>query len=399
MPEEIEQNRDQVLLAERHQLVDLEHGERVLFDGVGARIEQMAERTLDGVGAKRRADVDVLDGGHKIGEAAAARLLAQEAHRAADFFFLARRGRGALLKLEAGCDPLFGEDRVRRRLKPRQRAEPRACRVAGEIVMRAAGGVRQREQRAALVEGCDARVPVAPELRRDQREKRRFAGAGRPEDERVADVGDVEIEPERGGAGRCAIEERRRIFRKERAWACGEPGPGRRGRHEVGEVQAVDQGTAHIGRRMPRQAAEPGLERVDGLDAAREAFAAQLLGDRARVFEELVALFAPQHENRGVIAERHQVGACVGHRFFGLGRHQRRVLVHGAAFGAEDLRKEPPRPLLPFAAVAAQQGHRTRSCRETESARRTETKSAGFRGPQGCSDRTPPESLRWRPRR
>ncbi len=116
-------------------------------------------------------------------------------------------------------------------------------------------------------------------------------------------------------------------------------------------------GRRTFGDRVPWQAAEPGLKRVDGFDAAGKAFAAELLGDRAGIFEELVPVLAHQHENGGVIAERHQIGAGVRHRSFGLSRHQGCVLVHGTALGAEDLREEASGPLFPFAPVAAQQAH------------------------------------------
>ena len=56
-------------------------------------------------------------------------------------------------------------------------------------------GRAEREERAAFVEGEDlgALRRVLKKLTREEREKRRFAGAGRPEHQRVPDVADVEV--------------------------------------------------------------------------------------------------------------------------------------------------------------------------------------------------------------
>ena len=56
--EKVEQRRDQVLLAKRHQLFDLEHCKRAVADAVVACVEEVSERTLDRVGAERRAEFE-----------------------------------------------------------------------------------------------------------------------------------------------------------------------------------------------------------------------------------------------------------------------------------------------------------------------------------------------------
>ena len=56
-------------------------------------------------------------------------------------------------------------------------------------------GRAEREERPAFVEGEDlgALGRVLKKLTREEREKRRFPGAGRSEHERVPDVADVEV--------------------------------------------------------------------------------------------------------------------------------------------------------------------------------------------------------------
>ena len=76
MAEEVEKHRDQVLLSERHQLLDLKDREGGVFDAVGAGVEQMAERPLDGVVGERGPDILILNGRNKIGEAAPHSVLA-----------------------------------------------------------------------------------------------------------------------------------------------------------------------------------------------------------------------------------------------------------------------------------------------------------------------------------
>ena len=71
---------------------------------------------------------------------------------------------------------------------------------AAEIMPVATHGNRRRADGAAEVEGEDLDHGVAAELQRHQRQQHRLAGTGRPDDQGVADVADMEREPERGRA-------------------------------------------------------------------------------------------------------------------------------------------------------------------------------------------------------
>src|SRR5260221_916868 len=81
--------------------------------------------------------------------------------------------------------------------------------AATEIVPIAAHGERRGADRTAEVKGEDLTIPIAPELRRHQLEQNRLAGAGRADDERVADVANMQREAEWCRAFSLAEEERR----------------------------------------------------------------------------------------------------------------------------------------------------------------------------------------------
>src|SRR3546814_12706632 len=74
-------------------------------------------------------------------------------------------------------------------------------------------GERGCADRSAKVEGEDLGLWIAPELQRHERQQHRFAGAGRSDDQRVADIANMDGKPERGRAfgleiGRASCRER-----------------------------------------------------------------------------------------------------------------------------------------------------------------------------------------------
>ena len=71
-------------------------------------------------------------------------------------------------------------------------------RIAGAEVDRfPAHGAHRGARRAALVEDEDLCAPMAAPLHRKQRQEHGFAGAGWPHHKRVADIANMQIEPER----------------------------------------------------------------------------------------------------------------------------------------------------------------------------------------------------------
>ena len=187
---------------------------------------------------------------------------------------------------------------------------------AAEIMPVAAHGERGRADRAAEIEGKDLGSRVAPELQRHQRQQHALAGAGRSDHEGVPDVADVQREPER----RCALglgeEERRAI---EMLVALG-PGPDRRERDHVGEVEGRDRRLAHIGVDVTRQAAEPSLDRVDAFGDAGEIAALNDLLDEAKLLVGDAGILVPDRDGGGHVGFADQVGAELLERRVGIHR-------------------------------------------------------------------------------
>ena len=132
---------------------------------------------------------------------------------------------------------------------------------AAEIMPVAAHGERRRPDRAAEIEGKNLRAGIAAKLQGHQRQQHAFAGAGRPNDQSVADVADMERETEGRRAFRPGKEQRRRI----EMIIARRPGPDRRERHHMGKVQGRDRRLPDIGVDVTRQGAEPGLDRIHRL--------------------------------------------------------------------------------------------------------------------------------------
>ena len=158
------------------------------------------------------------------------------------------RGDRDRLTGQQGRDPIRRPGAVAGIVDPRQRLEgdgfgdvvgQRAAEVVPVAAHRQCGGA----DRAAEIEGEDLGAGIAAELERHQRQQHALAGAGRAHDQRMADIADMQREPERGGAFRSREEQRRPAkmlipFR---------PGPDGRERHHVGEVERRDRRLADIG--------------------------------------------------------------------------------------------------------------------------------------------------------
>src|SRR5438552_9731491 len=91
---------------------------------------------------------------------------------------------------------------------------------------------RGRPDRTTEIERKDLRVRVTAELQRHQSEQDRLASTWRPHHEGMADVADVEGEPERGGALGFAKQERRTLEVQIPRLTC----PHGRHRNHMGEV-------------------------------------------------------------------------------------------------------------------------------------------------------------------
>ncbi len=135
-----------------------------------------------------------------------------------------------------------------------------------ERMMRALHGQHGGTSGKTLVEDVDLRIRIAAELERQQSEQDRLAGPGRPDDQHMTDIADMRGQAERGRAAGLGIKERRAV----KVGVMRRPGPYRRQRHEVRQIQRMDDGLADIGVNMAGQRTQPGFHRIDALTDGRE---------------------------------------------------------------------------------------------------------------------------------
>src|SRR5439155_1254955 len=118
---EVEQDGDQGLLAEVHQMADLEHLEGALAETVSCRVEEPAERAGKRVGAEAVAELVVLQGVDEVREAPR-RALAEQLEGPGQGLPLSRGDRHALERQEP-LEPLLGPHALREALELRERIE------------------------------------------------------------------------------------------------------------------------------------------------------------------------------------------------------------------------------------------------------------------------------------
>src|SRR5205814_426868 len=92
----------------------------------------------------------------------------------------------------------------------------------------------------------------------------------------------VEVQPEGCRASRRGVEERGAALWVGGTGVAFEARPDARERQEIGEVQGVEQRAPDVLIPVPRERAEPGLERIRLLDAGAEPVVLELLEDLAR---------------------------------------------------------------------------------------------------------------------
>nr|GEU28173.1 hypothetical protein [Tanacetum cinerariifolium] len=338
--EQVQQHRQRKLFTEVHQLLDLEGGEGGQVQAIFLGVEQVAHQPVHRVLPERRADILVLDGERKLGQGA--RGAGMHVHDGpADFVALVRRGSDAVERQD-GVDPFHRPGAVALRVQELQRAEGQPAVIGGHREVAAAHAPGGRVHRHALVEHENRHAHVAARLHGDQRQHRGFAHP---------------------------VHQRRRLRRIHRAWRVVRTGPDGAGGKQVGQVHGVDQRAAHVLHAVARQAAEKGVERVDGLDACGKADAVDGLFQQARGGIELVAVLVHQDHHAGVVALRDH--AAVGFRDgrLGVGHHRHGVFVDAAGVGVEYLVEEAAHLLLPFFAELVEVRHRFVRVHENEARR------------------------------
>ncbi len=195
----------------RHQVLDLEDDEVRLGKPVLLGVEQSAERTFQRVVAQRRADRLVLHLRHEMRQRAVIRR-AQQQHRPMDRL-PARPVTGGRPACSSKQVAIQSSAQARSasvsRTASGQKAGPTAVRRR-----RRSGGRRRHSTVAHMLRPLSKAQIVTPRIAQSLQchgaEQGGLAGAGRPEDQRMADVADVQVDPEGRGAGRGGVQERRR---------------------------------------------------------------------------------------------------------------------------------------------------------------------------------------------
>ena len=268
--EEVEQHRNQVFVAQVHEILDLEDHERRKAELIGFCIEQVAHGSGPGVVLEALLQALILDHIHKISEAAHTdRAVAQQGHGLVDGVTVPRCDRGSL-QFQEGAHPFFGPGQFGGVVYVLQRGKRQRV-TASDIIVGAAYGFAEGKHRHALVKGENLGLVIPPELRRDEREKRRFACADGSKDQRVPDISHMQVEPKRRGTVGRAHHEGGRVGRIKRAWAIPLARPDAGEGEQIGQVEGVDKRPAEIGEPVAGMRAQPGIQGVDGLDPAAEA--------------------------------------------------------------------------------------------------------------------------------
>src|SRR4051794_14099427 len=106
-----------------------------------------------------------------------------------------------------------------------QRAECEVRLRAGQVVELTAHCLGEHPDGVAAVESKDLRAGVAEPLRGYQSETRRFAGTRRTDDERVPEVGNMQVETKRSGTARGGVKQRRAMLWHQRARVVAQTSP------------------------------------------------------------------------------------------------------------------------------------------------------------------------------
>ena len=250
-----EHRRDQALHVHQRLHLDVQHV--VEGECLGRAVEQPAVGAVERVGRQRRHQGIGLHQHGEAGQRALGPGRGGEALERRPHGVLDVRGDRHALVGEQPHDPFQREGDLARLVDAGERLQ-RERAFEAELDRLAAHGEGGGAGRASAVEEDDLRTAEAAELQGEQRQQHRLARSGGADDEGMADIADVQIEPERRAPSRLGHHQRR----------CPEmavhlrPGPHRRDRHHVGEVQGVHDRLAHVGVGVAGQRAEPGLHRV-----------------------------------------------------------------------------------------------------------------------------------------
>ncbi len=230
---------------------------------------------------------------------------------------------------QTAFDPFGRPGAVAVAVDSRERLE-RDTAIDAEVVMLATQTQDRGAHRAPHVEREDARARIAAELHRQHGQKRGLAHARRADHRHVPHVADVRDQPEWRRAVGAGDDGRRPVEVRVPLW----PGPYRRHRHHVRQVQRRDDGLAHVRVGVARDRGQP---RIDGVqrfgngdepapldDALHHA---QLLVGHGRVGIEYRHRGGEVAEGDLIAAQLLQGGIGIGRLVVGVGIDQRRFLL------------------------------------------------------------------------
>ncbi len=320
---QIGQHRKNELVALVHQVLHLEDLEHVLPQAVGFGIEQVAGHAAQGVGLQGFAQALILQQHQEVGQGALRHLLGRGTElgdRAEQLLAMVRQHLDAL-QLAQLFQPFGGPHTLSRLIDPAQWTKGQITLLARDVVVLAADRPAQRQHRIPLVEDEDLCARITKLLRRHEGQQRALSSAGRTEDGTVTKIARVQAEGEGRAPVGLGLQQRRAVWRVERTRVVLRPGPDGGQRQQVGQVESVNDGAAHIGGGVARQRAQIGLDRVHVFHAGAEAAVFDELDHLARGLVQDFRVFVREQQDTGVVAEQHHATGRFGQRLHRVVRH------------------------------------------------------------------------------
>ena len=240
-----------------------------------------------------------------------------------------------MLQLHEGSDPLFRPGPFRFGINAQERRECQTSRKAvsvAEIVMRPAGAEAERKHAHTLVKGKNAGVCIAAELCGQCCQQCGLARAGRPENQGVAEVAHMDVEPERRRFIRCQHSQGSGVGRIKRAGADGRTRPDRGQGQKISQVQRIDHRPPQIGVAVARMRSKPCFQGVDSFNPAAEAKRLDVPAQFPRPILELLLIFMHQHNAGSQVASPNIAAQHFGQGVFRVFGHKQRVTI-GAGVG------------------------------------------------------------------
>lgn len=292
-------------------------------------IQQLAVGTTEDIRRQRLPQrVRLQQHGKPCHRALLHRRTGETAQRRPDGCFLVGADRHAFVQQPA-FDPFSSPGAVALAVDARERLEGDFA-IRAQVVVLATEAEDGGPHGAAHVEREDARAAIAAELHRQGGEQDRLAHAGRACDQRVAHVADVRHQPERRGAIGACDDQRRAI----EMVVLLRPGPYRRHRHHVRQIQRRDDGLAHVGVGVAGKRGQPSIH---GVERLRDGDEAPTLDDALHHAQLLVCdggVLVHDGDGRRQIAEGDliaaqllQGGVGIGGLVVGVGIDQRAFLL------------------------------------------------------------------------